>query len=100
MLPTMLILLLSLPEAARNSYTLSSLSHIIHSAANCPPATKTAMIHWLGPVLYEVYGAAGTGPVTFAQPEDALARPGTVGSVIPGIALSIRDDDGNVLPPG
>jgi long-chain acyl-CoA synthetase len=100
MVPTMFHRLLSLPEDVRHSYTLSSLSHIIHSAANCPPATKTAMIHWLGPVLYEFYGATETGPVTFAEPEDALAKPGTVGSIIPGIKLSIRDDDGNVLPPG
>jgi long-chain acyl-CoA synthetase len=100
MVPTMFHRLLSLPEDVRHSYTLSSLSHIIHSAANCPPATKTAMIHWLGPVLYEFYGATETGPVTFAEPEDALARPGTVGSIIPGITLSIRDDDGNVLPTG
>ena len=100
MVPTMFHRLLSLPEDVRHSYTLSSLSHIIHSAANCPPATKTAMIHWLGPVLYEFYGATETGPVTFARPEDALAKPGTVGSIIPGIRLSIRDDDGDVLPPG
>ena len=100
MVPTMFHRMLSLPEDVRHSHTLSSLSHIVHSAANCPPATKTAMIHWLGPVVHEFYGATETGPVTLAEPEDALARPGTVGSIIPGIRLSIRDDDGNMLPPG
>lgn len=100
MVPTMFHRLLSLPEDMRRSFTLSSLSHIIHSAANCPPDTKKAMMQWLGPVLYEFYGATETGPVTFAEPQDALARPGTVGSIIPGITLSIRDDDGNLLPAG
>lgn len=100
MVPTMFQRMLSLPEHVRRSFTLSSLRHIIHSAANCPPDTKKAMIQWLGLVLYEFYGATETGPVTFAKPEDALARPGTVGSIIPGITLSIRDDDGNVLPAG
>lgn len=100
MVPTMFHRLLSLSEEVRRSFDLSSLDHIIHSAANCPPETKRAMIQWLGPVLYEFYGATETGPVTFAAPDDALARPGTVGRIIPGITLSIRDDDGNVLPAG
>lgn len=100
MVPTMFHRMLSLPEDTKRSFALSSLSHIIHSAANCPPATKKEMIQWLGPVLYEFYGATETGPVTFAEPKDALARPGTVGSIIPGITLSIRDDDGNLLPRG
>jgi long-chain acyl-CoA synthetase len=99
MVPTMFHRLLSLSEDVRRSFNLSSLNHVVHSAANCPPVTKKAMIEWLGPVLYEFYGATETGPVTFAEPEDGLARPGTVGSIIPGITLSIRDDDGNLLPP-
>jgi long-chain acyl-CoA synthetase len=100
MVPTMFHRMLSLSEDVKRSYALSSLNHIVHSAANCPPATKKAMIEWFGPVLYEFYGATETGPVTFAEPTDALAKPGTVGSILPGISLSIRDDDGNVLPPG
>jgi long-chain acyl-CoA synthetase len=100
MVPTMFHRMLSLSDDVKRSYGLSSLTHIVHSAANCPPTTKKAMIDWLGPVLYEFYGATETGPVTFARPNHALAKPGTVGSILPGITLSIRDDEGNLLPPG
>jgi long-chain acyl-CoA synthetase len=100
MVPTMFHRMLSMPEDVKRAYKLSSLTHIIHSAAHCPPATKTEMINWLGPVLYEFYGATETGPVTFARPVDAISRPGTVGSIIPGITLTIRDEAGDVLPPG
>lgn len=100
LVPTMFHRLLSLPEKVRNSYDTSSLRWIICSAAHCPPDTKEAMIRWLGPVIYEFYGATETGPATLVTPEEAVAKPGTVGRVLPGVRLSIRDDEGTALPAG
>jgi long-chain acyl-CoA synthetase len=100
MVPTMFIRLMKLPEEIRRKYDMSSLRHIIHAAAPCPPDVKRAMIEWWGPVIYEFYGSTESGAVTFANSEDALKKPGTVGRISPGAELRFVGDDGSVLPQG
>jgi long-chain acyl-CoA synthetase len=100
MVPTMFIRLMKLPEQVRRKYDVSSLRHIIHAAAPCPPDVKRAMIEWWGPVIYEFYGSTESGAVTFANSEDALKKPGTVGKISPGAELRFVGDDGRVLPQG
>jgi long-chain acyl-CoA synthetase len=99
MVPTMFIRLMKLPEPMRRKYDVSSLRHVIHAAAPCPPDVKRAMIEWWGPVIYEFYGSTESGAVTFATSEDALKKPGTVGRIAPGAELRIIGDDGRLLPP-
>ena len=100
MVPTMFIRLMKLPEAVRRKYDMSSLRHIIHAAAPCPADVKRAMIDWWGPVIYEFYGSTESGAVTFANSEDALKKPGTVGKISPGAELRFVGDDGEILPQG
>jgi len=100
MVPTMFIRLMKLPEQVRRKYDMSSLRHIIHAAAPCPADVKRAMIEWWGPVIYEFYGSTESGAVTFANSEDALKRPGTVGRISPGAELRFIGDDGRILPQG
>lgn len=100
MVPTMFIRLMKLPEDIRKKYDMSSLRHIIHAAAPCPADVKTAMIDWWGPVIYEFYGSTESGAVTFANSEDALKKPGTVGKIAPGAELRFIGDDGQILPQG
>jgi long-chain acyl-CoA synthetase len=100
MVPTMFIRLMKLPEALRRKYDMSSLRHVIHAAAPCPADVKRAMIEWWGPVIYEFYGSTESGAVTFANSDDALKKPGTVGKISPGAELRFIGDDGRVLPPG
>ena len=100
MVPTMFIRLMRLPEEVRRKYDMSSLRHIIHAAAPCPPDVKRAMIEWWGPVIYEFYGSTESSAVTFANSEDALKKPGTVGKISPGAELRFVGDDGRVLPQG
>ena len=100
MVPTMFIRLMRLPEDVRKKYDMSSLRHIIHAAAPCPPDVKRAMIEWWGPVIYEFYGSTESGAVTFANSEDALNKPGTVGKISPGAELRFVGDDGRVLQQG
>ncbi|MDO9298986.1 acyl-CoA synthetase [Bradyrhizobium sp.] len=100
MVPTMFIRLMKLPEAVRAKYDMSSLRHIIHAAAPCPADVKRAMIEWWGPVIYEFYGSTESGAVTFANSEDALKKPGTVGKIAPGAELRFVGDDGKILPQG
>lgn len=99
MVPTMFHRLLQLPEQERARYDVSSLRCVIHSAAPCPVPTKHRMLEWWGPVIWEYY-AATEGGGTVANPQDWLARPGTVGNAWPGSEVVILDDEGNDLPTG
>jgi long-chain acyl-CoA synthetase len=99
MVPTMFHRMLRLPQDVRDSYDVSSVSHMIHSAAPCPIPTKHAMLEWWGPAVWEYY-AASEGGGTIASPEDWLAHPGTVGKPWPISEVVILDDDGNQLPAG
>jgi long-chain acyl-CoA synthetase len=99
MVPTMFHRLLQLPQEERAKYDVSSLRHVIHSAAPCPVPTKQKMLDWWGPVIWEYYAATEGGGTT-ASPEAWLQKPGTVGTVWPGSELVILDDDGNDLGTG
>jgi long-chain acyl-CoA synthetase len=98
LVPTMFHRLLSLPKEVREKYDISSLRQIWHGAAPCPVPIKQAIIDWLGPIIWEYYGAT-EGLNTLVNSEEWLARPGTVGVTEPG-QIQIRDDDGALLPPG
>ena len=98
MVPTQFHRLLALPDGVKNKYDLSSLRHMIHAAAPCPPDIKRAMIEWWGPVIDESY-AASEGGGTLVTTEDWLKKPGTVGKPWPISQIAIFDDDGNELPP-
>ncbi|MEU4831967.1 AMP-binding protein [Streptosporangium sp. NPDC023615] len=100
MVPTMFHRLLALPASTRSKYDLSSLTHLYHGAAPCPPATKRAMIDWLGPVLWEYYGSTEAAVATMVSSAEWLERPGTVGRAVDGLEFTIVGDDGAALPPG
>jgi long-chain acyl-CoA synthetase len=99
MVPTHFTRMLNLPEERRRHYDVSSLRHIIHSAAPCPIDVKRRMLDWWGPVVYEYY-AATEGGGTIATPADWLEHPGTVGNAWAGAEVRIEDDDGNPCAPG
>ncbi len=99
MVPTQLHRLMQLPEGVRDSYDVSSLRQVIHAAAPCPIELKRRLFDWLGPVIYEFYGATEGGG-TIAKPHDWLAHPGTVGTPWPGADVKVLDDDGHDVPPG
>ena len=100
MVPTMFVRLMKLPDAVRRKYDTSSLRHVVHAAAPCPPEIKRAMIEWWGPVISEYYGSTESSALTFANASDALRKPGTVGKVLDGVELRFLDDNGEVLPQG
>ena len=100
LVPATMTRLLALPEQDRRSRDLSSLRHVVHGAAPCPPHLGRALIDWWGDVVHEYYGSSETGLVAFHGPGEARARPGTVGRALPGIAIRILDAEGAELPPG
>ncbi len=99
MVPTQFNRLLKLPEDVRRKYDVSSLSHVIHSAAPCPVETKRQMLAWWGPCIYEYY-AASEGGGTLVTPAQWLERPGTVGKPWPISQIRVLDDAHAPVPPG
>ncbi|MFI5041701.1 MAG: acyl-CoA synthetase [Acidimicrobiales bacterium] len=93
MVPTQFHRLLALPDDVRARYDLSSLRHMVHAAAPCPPDIKHRMIEWWGPTIDEYYAASeGGGTIVFA--DEWLERPGTVGRPWAISEIAIFDDDG------
>ena len=99
MVPTQLHRLMQLPEDVRARYDVSSLRQVIHAAAPCPMDLKRRLFDWLGPVIYEFYGATEGGG-TLAKPQDWLDHPGTVGRPWQGADVKVLDDEGNEVPTG
>ncbi len=95
--PTMLHRILQLPKDARAKYDLSSLRWILHGAAPCPVHVKQETIAWLGPVVFEYYGATEGGGV-FIEPRAWLDKPGSVGKPTAGVVMQIQDENGKELP--
>ncbi len=98
MVPTMFHRMLALPREVRERYDLTSLKFVLHGAAPCPVPVKRALIEWLGPVVFEYYGAT-EGIGTFVDSETWLKKPGTVGKPSPPDQIRILDDEGRDLPP-
>lgn len=100
LVPTMLVRLLGLPDDQRSGFDGSSLTHVAHAAAPCPPDVKQAMIDWWGPVVMELYGGTETGPVAGCNSAEWLAHPGTVGKAFEGSTIRILDSNGRERPTG
>lgn len=98
--PTMLSRILSLPEDVRSNTDLSSLTHVVHSAAPCPPEIKRASIDLFGSALTEFYGCTEAGTITWITADEWLEHPGSVGRPADGAAVRIVDEEGRDLSPG
>jgi long-chain acyl-CoA synthetase len=80
----------------RARYDVSSLRHMVHAAAPCPPEIKRRMIEWWGNTVDEYYAASeGGGTIVFA--DEWLEKPGTVGKPWPISEIAIFDDEGERL---
>lgn len=100
MVPTMFHRLLRLPDEARARYDVSSVSDIVIAGAPCPPDVKRDMLEWWGPVIYEFYGSTETSALTWATPEDAAKKPGTVGRAVETATVKVFDAEGRECSPG
>jgi long-chain acyl-CoA synthetase len=99
MVPTMFHRLLGLPDETRHAADTSSLLAVIHGAAPCPVHVKERLIAWLGPVVWEYYGAT-EGAATLVDSRTWLTKPGTVGRPEPREHVKVGDADGTPLPVG
>ena len=96
MVPTQFTRLLAF-EGHRD-YDVSSIQHMVHSAAPCPIPVKWQMLDWWGDAVFEYY-AATEGGGTMVTPQEWRERPGTVGKAWQTAEIAIFDDDGNRLGP-
>jgi len=98
--PTMMLRIWRLPEAARASADLSSLERVMHMAAPCPEWLKRAWIEWLGPDrVWELYGGTEVQSVTVIDGHEWLRHPGSVGRPAVG-EICVLDDNGAAVPVG
>ena len=100
LVPTQFHRLLQVPEPRRHEFQGASLVAVWHGAAPCPPQVKRDMIDWWGPVISEYYGSTEGSIVTTVSSEQWLAKPGTVGEPSALVEITVRDEDGKVLPAG
>jgi long-chain acyl-CoA synthetase len=100
LVPTQFIRLLKLPDDVKAGFDGSSLQIVWHGAAPCPPEVKRQMIAWWGRKITEYYGGTEGGVVSMANSEQWLAKPGTVGPVLPTAEIMIIDDEGRACGPG
>jgi long-chain acyl-CoA synthetase len=98
MVPTHFQRLLALPEERRRAADTSSLRYVLQVGAKCPVAVKQAMIDWLGPVVWESYGASEAGTTCMISATEWLERPGSVGRAIPPFQAFIKGEDGAPAP--
>jgi acyl-CoA synthetase (AMP-forming)/AMP-acid ligase II len=71
----------------------------ITGAAPCPVPLKQAITDWWGPVVHELYGASESYGNCHIGPEEAAARPGSVGRALSG-TIHVTDEAGVELPGG
>ncbi len=90
--PTQMVHLHKLPDEIKRQYDVSSMTHMIHTAAPISKPVKAALLDWWGPCIYEYY-AATEGGGAIATPTEWLANPGTVGKAWPGAEIKIVDDN-------
>jgi long-chain acyl-CoA synthetase len=97
LVPTMFHRMLRLAADVRAGYNLASLRSVVHGAAPCPLQVKRRMIEWLGPVVYEYYGAT-EGMISAVGPLEWLATPGTLGSPLSGVRVKVLDECRREVP--
>ncbi len=102
LVPTHYIMILSLPEAVKQKYNVSSMRQLLISSAPARKDTKEAILAFFSNAeLWEAYGSTEAGLVTLCRPEDQLRKLGTIGREAAGIdRIKVLDDEGNEVPDG
>lgn len=102
--PTMIQMIAAVPGTAERD--LSSLRAIFYGASPITVSTLEAGMNLWGNIMYQLYGQSEVLPVTTLAPADhhlegearRLLR--SAGRPTPNSVVTIRDDEGNVVPDG
>jgi long-chain acyl-CoA synthetase len=97
--PSQLVSLLHVDEARRKAFDGSNLAVVMHGGAPCSQDVKRRMIEWWGPKIVETYGTTETGLVAMSSSSDWLARPTSVGRVLPNLEVRVVGPTGEAVMP-
>lgn len=99
LVPTMMHRIFRLPVEVRESFDLSSIRMIWHTAAHCPVWLKQGWIDWLGPDrIFEMYSQTEAQAACVITGREWLSHKGSVGKVAVG-KLAILDEEGRPCAP-
>jgi len=99
--PTMLTMILNLPDSVKSKYDVSSMKAVLVGSAPLMTRTKEQTIEFFkNAVLFEGYGSTETGVVTVLRPEEQLRKVRSVGLAAVGKEIRLLDDQGNDVPQG
>jgi long-chain acyl-CoA synthetase len=98
MVPTMALLLMQHPDAA--SFDTSSLKSVLLSAAPVPLELKEGFARTFGCEVLEGYGQTEASPAIALERRGEEHRPGSTGRAVRGVEVDIRDERGELVPPG
>jgi long-chain acyl-CoA synthetase len=96
MVPSMMTMVLALPI---EDHDLSSMQMFGSGAAPLPMALREEVQRRLGVEVYEGYGLTEASAGVTAN-KQGFNKPGTVGRPLPGVTVTIQDEEGNELPVG
>lgn len=96
--PTMYVAMLHTEGAG--DINAESLRYCVSGGASLPVEVLSGVEQLFGAKMLEGYGLSETSPVaSFNQPKNP-AKPGSIGTPIPGVEMKLVDDDANDSPPG
>lgn len=98
LVPTMAALLLNHP--AIDQYDLSSLQQVAFGASPAPVELIHAFERKTGAQVRMVYGLTEAAPIVTADRISSKRKEGSSGFAIPGVEITIRDPEDNVLAAG
>jgi fatty-acyl-CoA synthase len=102
LVPTHYIMMLDLPDAARQALDLSRVGKLLISSAPARKETKLGILQLFpNGRLFELYGSTEAGWVTVLRPDEQMDHLGSVGREWAGSGpIRVLDADGHELPDG
>ncbi|HYA15467.1 MAG TPA: AMP-binding protein [Syntrophales bacterium] len=83
-----------------DKYDMSSLDFCITGGSTMPPEFIPKFEEKFKVILREGYGLTEASPVCSVGMRDMVHKPGSIGTVIPGVEAKIVDEQGNEVPRG
>lgn len=96
MVPTMLVKLVNTPE--RHEFDTSSLEFVNSGGAILPNEVRVAFENEFKCKVLDGYGLSECAPTATSYPSSETIRPGSIGKPIPGVTVTIQDEEGITLP--
>lgn len=87
-------------DVAKLGRAYPQLKALVSVGGPIAPADLRRVRDLLSATARNVYSMTGVGAVSYLEGDDIDTHPGSVGRVLEGVSVTIRDDDGNALPPG